>query len=188
MSYHTHIIQGTWTTKNIDFLLHPENTLIIASDICAAGQWENSEFDNHTELCVSNFIDIVNKNPIIIKCLQKNSMILINEFDNQNPTLMNFLKNINANYTVMNKTSFNIGQRQYHPYRHIIIWGIHRELCVAQLAVSTANLSNFTRSIILNDACVPLTPGANIDQLARFIHNIDIVYGHNINFISYHEE
>lgn len=179
-------ISGYMTTRHVEYLINPQRgrTIIVASDLCAPGHWEDPEYDNHIQYCVERFIAYAETQPAIVLTLQQNPLQYATGIDDAplHPQLAEWCASNNIDVV---RVRDDYGFKPYLPMRHALVFGIHRELCVVAHLYALANLSPMVRPVCLVDCTVPLLPSeANIPlYIARHHPTIDMVHSQNTSFV-----
>jgi len=179
-------INGYETNRRVEYLINPQKgrTIVVASDLCAPGHWNDPEYDSHIQYCVERFIDSVKHQPALLQTLKNNPLQYATGQAGASihPLLSAWCK---QNRISVTNASDNYGFKSYLPIRHAFVFGIHRELCVTAHLHALANISPMIKSVCLLDCTVPLLPGeANVPlHIARHHAQVDVVHTQNTSFV-----
>ena len=157
---HAHLVSGHWTDRCLEYCIDPLQSVILGSDLCNPGFWDDTIYDEHIDQCVDNFLSFYFRQPVFQQIVQ-NRPILMSIAKRANPhagfaSMMNKhdvpVRWINAGHDPADNYFYN----PYSPYRHAFVWGIHSEICVGNHVSAFASLDARTKAVYMDGAIQPL--------------------------------
>lgn len=180
----THCINGNYTDRNVEYLIGTNNSIVIASDLCAPGYWDNTEFDLHIQQCISRFIIFATAQPVFLQVLKNNGLWCYVSNEAQiHPTLLNWC---DENHITCHKRDYQEFNHNNHTLMaHAFVFGIHSELCVTNYICSIISSSKYTTAVYLDGCMVPLVDQAASFslQFSRYTPRVDLLQSTNCTII-----
>lgn len=180
----THCINGNYTDRNVEYLIGTNNSIVIASDLCAPGYWDNPEFDLHIQQCISRFIIFATAQPVFLQALKNNGLYCyVSDNAQIHPTLLDWCDENNITY---HKRGYQEIGRNIEPLiAHAFVFGIHSELCVTNYICSIISSSKYTTAVYLGDCIVSLDQQNSLFslQFSRYTPQVDLLQATNCTIV-----
>jgi|15BtaG_2_1085339.scaffolds.fasta_scaffold00255_15 hypothetical protein len=186
----THLVSGHFTDRRLEYCIDPGRSIIVGSDICAPGYWDNPEYNNHISYCVKQFLEFWWSQPVFRKIADSNPILMykLGKKAKPHPAIEDLRKNhgVPVEWTSIAETP-TYNHHGYNAYRHAFVWGIHSEICVANHVNALASLDARTKAVYMDRAIVPLntvTGASNVYGHARHHPQVDVLNIRNCEIVT----